>query len=198
MQLVSFGKATMPPSKEITQMLVDWRNGHLEALEQLLPIIYDELRRLARHELRRERPDHTLQATALVHKAYLRLVDQKDLRWQHRAHFFGIAAHLMRQILVQHARDHQRTKRSKVEHKLPLDEALGLLKGRDVEPVALNDALTSLATRDPQKSRIIELRIFAGLTMEEIAEVLGVPLRTIEREWRTARAWIQRELLGGP
>jgi len=182
------------PVKNVTQMLVDWSNGHPEALDQLMPLVYDELRRLARHHLRRERPDHTLQPTALVHEAYLRLVEQKNLRWQSRAQFFGIAARLIRQILVQHARTHGRRKRGGDADKVSLEEAVGLTDEPPVALVALDDALIGLAAIDPQQSRIVELRFFGGLTEEEVAEVLGVSLRTVEREWRIAKAWVQREI----
>jgi RNA polymerase sigma factor (TIGR02999 family) len=177
-------------AKEITQMLVAWSNGRQEVLEELMPLVYDELRRLAAHYLRHERPDHTLQPTALVHEAYLRLVDQTQVRWQNRAHFFGIAANLMRQILVNHALSHRASKRGGTAIKLTLDEAAGLSKQRDVDLVALDDALTRLAALDPQQGRTVELRFFGGLTIEETAEVLRVSPATVKREWTMAKAWL--------
>ncbi len=187
----------MPSSKSVTRMLIDWRNGQEEALADLMPLVYDELRRLADHYLRRERPGHTLQATALVHEVYLRLVDQQEVRWQDRAHFLAIAAHLMRQILVNHAHRHQAAKRGGARYTLSLDEATGMPEETDVDLIALEDALTSLATLDPQKYRIVELRFFGGLMMEEVAEVLGISLRTVEREWRIAKAWLHSQIHKG-
>jgi RNA polymerase sigma factor (TIGR02999 family) len=178
-------------------MLVNWRNGDREALEQLMPLVYDELRRIADHYLRRERPDHTLQATALVHEVYLRLVDQKEVRWQDRAHFLAIAANLMRQILVNHAHHHRAAKRSGSRYTLSLNEAADMPEPTDVDLIALEDALQSLARLDPQKCRIVELRFFGGLTMEETAEVLGLSLRTVEREWRLAKAWLHSQVHRG-
>jgi len=159
-------------------------------LEELMPLVYDELRRLAAHYLRHERPDHTLQPTALVHEAYLRLVDQTQVRWQNRAHFFGIAANLMRQILVNHALSHRASKRGGTAIKLTLDEAAGLSKQRDVDLVALDEALTRLAALDSQPSRIVELRFFGGLSIEETAEVLRISPATVKREWTMAKAWL--------
>jgi RNA polymerase sigma factor (TIGR02999 family) len=173
---------------------VDWSNDNKEALDKLMPLVYDELRRLAGHYLRRERPGHTLQTTALVHEAYLRLVDQTNVRWQDRAHFFGIAANLMRRILVDHARSHHATKRGGTRCKLPLDEAVNLFEKQDVDLVALDDALINLAVIDPQQSRIVELRFFGGLTIEETAEALGVSSAAVFYEWSLARAWLHREL----
>ncbi len=183
-----------PSPKDVTQLLLDWRDGNKEALDKLIPLVYDELRRLADHYLRRERPDHTLQATALVHEAYFRLVDQRNVDWQNRAHFFGIAAGLMRRILLEHARSHRAAKRGGDKQKLSLDEAMGLSKERDVDLVSLDDALTSLEAIDPQKSRIVELRFFGGLTIEETAEVLGVSPITVNRAWRITKAWLLREI----
>lgn len=182
-----------PPTRDVTQMLVDWRNGDQEALAKLIPIVYGELRRLARSYLRRERPGHTLQPTALVHEVYLRLVAQPDLHCQNRAHFFGIAANLMRRILVEHARSHHAAKRGSGGRKLSLDQVIDVPQQRDVDLVALDDALTSLAAIDPQQSRIIELRFFGGLTIDETAEVLGVSPAVVNYEWSLARAWLYRE-----
>jgi RNA polymerase sigma factor (TIGR02999 family) len=179
---------------DVTQMLVDWSHGDRGALDQLMPLVYDELRRLAEQRLRHERPDHTLSATALVHESYLRLIDQRNVNWQNRAHFFAIAAQLMRRILVDYARDHHTLKRGGPGPKLSLDEAVALSTARDVDLVALDDALTSLAARDLQKSRIVELRFFGGLNIEETADVLGVSPRTVKREWRLAKAWLHYEL----
>ena len=184
-------------SKEITQLLVDWGDGHRDALARLMPLVYDELRRLANHYLRSERPDHTLQPTALVHEAYLRLIDETRVRWQNRAHFFGIAANLMRQILVNHAHSHRAAKRGGAAHKIELDEAVGVAKDEDINLIALDDALTQLATLDPQQGRIVELRFFGGLTIEETAEVLGISTATIKREWISAKAWLHCQLHGG-
>jgi len=183
--------------RDVTRVLIDWTNGHPEVLAQLMPVVYDELRQLARRYLRRERPDHTLQATALVHEAYLRLVNQKDAHWQNRVHFFSIAAEAIRRILVEHARTHAAAKRGGADPKLSLDEALGLPETRAVDLVALDDALTGLAALNPQQSRIVELRFFGGLTIEETAEALGVSPITISREWGLAKAWLYHELRKG-
>jgi len=184
-----------PSPKGVTQLLVDWRRGNQAALDELMPLVYDELRRLADYYLRRERPDHTLQATALVHEAYLRLVGQTEVRLEDRAHFFGIAANLMRQILINHARDRRRLKRGGTAFKLSLDEAQGVAAAPPVDLMALDAALTSLAKLDPQKSRLIELRFFGGLTVEEAAEVLGISSATVKREWRAAKAWLHNLML---
>lgn len=184
-------------SKEITQMLVEWSNGHQEVLEQLMPLVYDELRRLAAYYFYRERSDHTLQPTALVHEAYLRLVDQTKVRWQNRAHFFGIAAHLMRQILVNHALSHRAAKRGGTALRLTLDEAAGFSKEQGLDLVVLDEALTRLAALDPQQSRTVELRFFGGLTIEETAEVLRISPATVKREWTMAKAWLHCALTQG-
>jgi RNA polymerase sigma factor (TIGR02999 family) len=183
--------------KQVTQLLIAWSSGHEEALTELMPVVYAELRRLAGHYLRRERPDHTLQPTALVHEAYLRLIDQTSVRWQNRAHFFGIAANLMRQILVNHALSHKAAKRGGTEVKLPLDEAVGVAKQQGVDLVALDEALSRLAVLDPQQGRIVELRFFGGLTIEEAAEVLRISPATVKREWATAKAWLHCSLTKG-
>ena len=184
---------TPSPSK-VTQLLHDWSDGDREALDKLIPIVYEELRRQAARYLRRERPGHTLQTTALIHEAYLRLIDQKNVRWQNRAHFFAIAAQLMRRILVDHARGRQAAKRGGSDIKLPLEEAMIGSEGRGVDLVALDEALERLASIDPQQSRVVELKFFSGLSVEETAEVLGVSQRTVKRDWNVAKAWLRREI----
>jgi len=179
----------------VTQLLVEVGRGDQSALDELFPLVYRELRRLADSYLRNERPDHTLQATALVHEAYLRLVDQTSISWQNRAHFFSVAAQVMRHILVDHARSHQRAKRGSGARKLSLDEAISFFKEKDINLVALDEALTELAKLDPQQSRIVELRFFGGLTIEEIAEVLKISPATVSREWALAKIWLHRELV---
>src|SRR5262245_14834687 len=164
----------MTSPSTITQLLVRWRAGDQAALDELLPLVYREMRRLAGYYLRQERPDHTLQPTALVHEAYLRLVGEKEIDWQSRAHFFGIAAVRMRRILVEHARSRQAAKRGGGEYRLSLSEVDRQAEKRDVNLLALDDALRRLEALDPQKSRIVELRYFAGLTIEETAEALGI------------------------
>jgi len=185
----------MPPPQhsDVTQLLVELRKGDREALDKLLPLVYDELRRLADRYLRRERPDHTLQATALVHEAYLRLVSQ-NIPWQNRAHFFGVAAQMMRRILVDHARGHHAAKRGSGGVKLSLEDALELSYERAADIVALDDALNALAALDPQKSKIVELRFFGGLSIEETAEVLGIGSATVIRQWKLAKAWLYHEI----
>ncbi len=183
---------------DVTQLLAAWSNGDQEAQERLIPLVYDELRQLADRYLRRERPDHTLQPTALVHEAYLRLVKQPEVRWQNRAHFFGIAAHVMRQILVNHAVSHRTAKRGGAASKVPLDDAAGLSQERDLDLLALDEALARLATLDPQQSRIVELRFFGGLTIDETADVLAISAATVKREWSTAKAWLHCEMTNAP
>jgi RNA polymerase sigma factor (TIGR02999 family) len=184
------------PSSPVTQLLVRWRDGDRDALEALMPLVYDELRRLAHHYLRQERSDHTLQSTALVHEAYLRLAGQNPPQWQNRAHFFGIAAHIMRQILVEYARGRSAAKRGGSACRLTLDEAVALPQQMDVDVVQLDKALTGLAELDVQQSRIVELRFFAGLTIEDTSEVLGISPATVKRDWVTARAWLYRAMTG--
>ena len=181
-------------SHEVTSLLIDWSNGDKAALDKLVPLIHEELRRLARHYMSRERLDHTLQTTALVNEAYLRLVNRKSVHWQNRAHFFAIAAQVMRSILVDHARAHAYQKRGGGARKIELDEAMIVSQERAAEVVALDEALTELAAFDPQQSRIVELRFFGGLTIEETAEVLNISPATVKREWGTAKAWLYREL----
>jgi len=179
---------------DVTVLLRNWAGGDQNALDQLTPVVYDELRRLAASYMRRERQDHTLQSTALVNEAYLKLVDQKNVVWQNRAHFFGIAAQMIRRILVDHARAHKAEKRGGGLGVLSLDEAIGVPEKRDVEILALHDALTRLGELDEQQARIVELRFFTGLSIEETAEVVGVSPATVKREWAAARAWLFREI----
>jgi RNA polymerase sigma factor (TIGR02999 family) len=181
----------------VTQLLVDWSHGDKQALNELMPLVYDELRRLARAYLRRERPDHTLQGTAVVHEAFLRLIDQNRIQWQNRAHFFGVAAQMIRRILVDHARGQLAAKRGGMVGKLSLDEAIAIPGARDIDLVKLDDAMTGLARLDPQQSRIVELRFFGGLTIEETAEVLKVSPATVKRDWVIAKAWLHQYLTGG-
>ncbi len=181
-------------SSSVSQLLIAWSQGDEAALAQLTPLVYDELHRLARRYMRRENPGHTLQTSALVNEAYLRLVDQKNVRWQNRSHFFGIAAQLMRRILVDHARSHARQKRGGHAQRLSFDATAILTKESVVDLVAIDEALTKLAEFDPQKSRIVEMKFFGGLTNDEVAEYLNVSSRTIEREWRKAKAWLKGAL----
>ena len=182
------------PSTQVTELLVRWRGGDKAALDQLMPLVYGELRRIANRYLQGERSDHTLQSTALVHEAYVRLTQQDLPQWQNRAHFFAVAAQLMRQILVDHARGHRASKRGGDAFKLALDEAEEQPQVRDVDIVALDDALKSLATMDVQQSRVVELKFFGGLSIEDTAVVLGISVSTVKRDWVTARAWLYREL----
>ena len=185
----------MQATKGVTQLLMRWGDGDQSALEHLMPLVYDELRRLAAAYLRRERVGHTLQATALVNEAYMRLVDQKHTRWQNRAQFFGIAAQLMRRILVDHARQHLAEKRGGPEQqRLSLTHAEQVAGRQEVDILAIHETLNALARLDEQQSRIVELRFFGGLTIEETAEVLGISHATVERDWNLARAWLRREL----
>jgi RNA polymerase sigma-70 factor, ECF subfamily len=179
---------------DVTQLLMDWTNGDQAALDKLVPIVEQELRRLAHHYMRGERPGHTLQTTALVNEAFVRLVNRKSIQWQNRAHFFGIAAQLMRRILVDHARSHACEKRGGWAEKLELNETLVVSQHKASEVIALDEALHQLELIDPRQSRIVELRFFGGLTVEETAEVLHVSPVTIKREWSTAKAWLYREL----
>src|SRR5262245_19447823 len=185
---------TQATTDEVTQLLTDWSQGDQTALEKLTPLIHAELRRLAHHYMSRERPGHTLQTTALVNEAYVRLINRKDVHWQNRDHFFAIAAQLMRTILVDHARRHGYSKRGGGARKLSLDEAAVVAQDRTAEVVELYEALTRLAVFDSLQSRIVELRFFGGLTNKQTADVLGLSPATIKREWNTARAWLFREL----
>jgi len=187
---------TAPSSQGITQLLLAWSDGDQAALEKLTPLVYAELHRLAKGFMFGERPGHTLQTTALINEAYLRLIDWKNVRWQSRAHFFGVAAQVMRRILVDFARSRNYARRGGGTQRVSLDEAITIHEDRSAELIALDDALKSLAEIDPRKSQVVELRFFGGLSAEEIAEVLKVSLRTVEREWSLARAWLYRELRG--
>ncbi len=181
---------------DVTMLLNAWSDGKQDALDELMPLVYQELRKLARSYLRAERPEHTLQPTALVNEAYLRLVDQKNVRWQNRQHFFGIAAQLMRRILVDHARRRQSEKRGGGEALIPFEEAKGVpLKARNL--VALDDALKDFANIDPRSAKIVELRQFGGLSIDETAEILEISPATVKRDWTVAKAWLRRATLSG-
>ena len=183
-----------PSPQEVTQLLVDWSNGNQEALDKLAPLVHEELRRLAHHYMSRERPGHTLQTSALVNEAYLRLIDQKNVHWQNRAHFFGIAAQLMRRILVDYARRRHYLKRGGNAQQVSLDQAANYSQERGAELIALDDALTALTAFDQRKSQVVELRFFGGLSVEEVGEVLKVSTETVIRDWRLAKVWLLREM----
>jgi RNA polymerase sigma factor (TIGR02999 family) len=183
-------------STPVTELLARWRSGDQKALDSLMPLVYAELRQLAQHYLRQERSDHTLQSTALVHEAYLRLAGKSPPEWQDRAHFFGIAAHLMRQILVEHARGRAAAKRGGGGTRITLDESLAIAQQKEVDVIVLDKALRDLAEFDAQQGRIVELRFFGGLTIEDTSEVLGISPATVKREWVTARAWLFRAMTG--
>jgi RNA polymerase sigma factor (TIGR02999 family) len=179
---------------EVTQLLLDWSNGDKAALDKLIPLVYEELHRLAHHYMGRERPGHTLQTTAIVNEAYTHLINQREVQWQNRAHFFGIASHLMRHILSGYARSRQCAKRGGGAHQVGLEEAMLVSEERVAEMVALDDALDSLAQIDERKSRIVEMRFFGGMSIEETAEVLGVSPGTVMRDWTLAKAWLRCEM----
>lgn len=181
---------------EITQLLLSWSKGEDAALEQLIPLVYPELKRVARRYMARESPAHTLQTSALINEAYLRLVDQQAVEWKDRGHFFRMASQVMRHILIDHARKHRFQKRGAGATHVPLDEVIIGHRPRAGELVALDDALTALAAIDPRKVQIVELRFFGGLTVEETAEVMKLSPITIKREWRSAKAWLQTEIAG--
>src|SRR4026207_1968481 len=187
----------MAGETNITELLVGYGRGDKESLDKLMPVVYDELRRQAARYLRRERPGHTLQTTALIHEAYVRLVDQRNVQWQNRAHFFGIAAQMMRRILVDHARTKKRAKRGGSGVRVSLNDATVVVKGQDLDVVALaealggaDEAMERLAKIDEQQSRVVELRFFSGLTVEETAEVMGISAATVKRDWSMATAWL--------
>lgn len=186
----------MAKSPTVTELLHAWSDGDKAALDQLVPVVYDELRRQASRYLRREAGSHTLQTTALVNEAYLRLVDQKHIRWQNRAQFFGIAAQLMRRILVDHARTKHRAKRGGGDLRVTLDEAMAIAANREIDLVALDAALNRLAQLDEQQSKVVELRFFSGLNVEETAAALSLSPATVKRDWSVAKAWLYRELTG--
>jgi RNA polymerase sigma factor (TIGR02999 family) len=184
----------MSSSKNVTQLLKQWQDGDREALDKLMPLVYDELHRIAANYMKRERPEHTLQTTGLLHETYMKLVGEQDLNWQNRAHFFALAAQMMRRILVNHAVARNAEKRGG-SYKFSLDEVIDLPQKMEVDIVELNDVLKRLAAVDERKGKIIELRFFAGLTNEEIAEILGVSLKTVKRDWRAAKAWLYSKLI---
>ena len=184
------------PPHEITQLLAEWSEGNQAALDQLYPLVYNELRRLAHGYLRRERKGHTLQTTALINEAYLRLVDQKHVHWANRSHFFGISAQIMRRILIDHARRYDYAKRGGGAQRISLDEAAVVAKERGRALLMLDEALNSLAKIDPRRSQVVELRYFGGLNNEEIAAVLKISENTVTRDWNMARAWLYQELSG--
>lgn len=186
-------EVTEVTSKSVSQLLLKWKDGDQEALKDLVPVVYAELRRLARHFLRSENPAHTLESKALVHEVYVRLADRSPLQLQNRAHFFAVASHLMRQILVDYARRRHRAKRGG-GWKIPLDETLLIPGGRDMDLVALDDALNELSRLDPQQSRIVELRFFTGLSIAETAQVLAISPATVKRDWATAQLWLYRQM----
>ena len=187
-----------PPDthSDVTRLLQAWSAGSRDALDELMPVVYAELHRLAHVKLRTERADHTLQTAALVNEAYLRLVDQSRVRWQNRAHFFGTAAELMRRILIDHAREHRAAKRGGGATRIELDEALGVAEAHDIDLLALDGALERLHTLDPRQGRLVVLRFFGGLTIDETAVVLELSPATVKREWAMAKLWLRRELEG--
>ena len=183
-----------PSPHAVTQLLIDCSDGNQDAFNKLYPLVYEELRRLAHRYMSQERPGHTLQTTAVVHEAYLRLIDQKHVQWQNRAHFFAIASQMMRRILITHAQSHAYTKRTGGALKVSLDEAAILSQERATELVALDEALKGLTAIDPRRSQVVELRFFGGLSNEEIAEVLKISPNTVTRDWNVAKAWLYREM----
>lgn len=189
----------VPVQQEITEMLQAWSDGKREALDSLVPLVYEELHRQAHRYLRGERANHTLQTTALINEAYLRLAGQKDVAWQNRAHFFGIAANMMRRILVDYAKTKHRAKRGGKEAELPLEDAITMVAentkdASQIDLIALDSALDKLAAKDRQQARVVELRYFSGLTVEETAQVLGISTMTVKRDWNVAKAWLRREI----
>jgi RNA polymerase sigma factor (TIGR02999 family) len=185
------------PPANVTQLLQAWGSGDREAIDKLFPAVYEELRRQARRHLRAERANHTLQATALVNEAYIKLVDQRQAQWQNRAHFFGIAAQAMRRILVDHARGRRAAKRGGSAVQVSLEVAQDVAEASNVDLMDLDQALTRLSALDPQQARIVELRYFSGMSIEETAGALGISPATVKRDWSMARAWLRRELEGG-
>jgi RNA polymerase sigma-70 factor (ECF subfamily) len=185
-----------PPPHEITQLLAEWREGKQSALDELYPLVYAELHRLARRYMSRERKGHTLQTTALINEAYVRLVDQKNVQWANRSHFFAISAQIMRRILIDHARRHQYAKRGGGARQVSLEEAATVAPDQGLELLRLDEALKSLAEMDPRRSQVVEMRYFGGLNNEEIAGVLHISENTVTRDWNMARAWLYQQLTG--
>jgi len=185
-------------ANEVTQLLVSWGKGDQQSLENLIPLVYDELRRQARRYLRRERPDHTLQSSALVHEVYVRLIDQRQANWHNRSQFFGVAAQLMRRILVDHARSRGAVKRGAGVTKLAIAEEVAAIEMQNVDLIALDTSLTKLEQIDPQQCRIVELRFFSGLSIEDTADALSISPATVKRDWAMAKAWLYREISGSP
>jgi len=185
-------------ANEVTQLLVSWGKGDQQSLESLIPLVYDELRRQARRYLRRERPDHTLQSSALVHEVYVRLIDQRQANWHNRSQFFGVAAQLMRRILVDHARSRGAVKRGAGVTKLAIAEEVAAIEMQNVDLIALDTSLTKLEQIDPQQCRIVELRFFSGLSIEDTADALGISPATVKRDWAMVKAWLYREISGSP
>ena len=183
-----------PEPKDVTTLLVEWSGGNSQAFNELIPLVYDQLRQLAGRQLRRERPNHTLHSTALVHEAYLKLIDQRRVQWKDREHFFAVASQVIRRILVTYARSRHASKRGSGATMLAFDESIALPDRKDVDLVALDDALESLSRLDAQQGRIIELRFFGGLSIESTARVLGISTSTVTRDWNLARAWLHREV----
>ena len=182
------------PTEEITDLLTNWSRGEEAALERLVPLVYPELRRIAKRQMARENPDHTLQTSALINEAYLKLVDREKVDWQNRAHFFAVSAQVMRHILIDHARKYLYNKRGGGAQHVPLEEAAIVEEKRSSDLVDLDEALKALATLDPRRSQIIELKFFGGLKAEEIAEVMGISPSTVQREWRVAKAWLHHTM----
>ena len=183
-----------PARHQITELLAEWREGNQSALDELYPLVYDELHRLARRYMSRERKDHTLQTTALINEAYVRMVDQKNVNWVNRSHFFAISAQIMRRILIDHARRHAYAKRGGGAKQVSLEEVAAIMPEQGRELIRLDEALKSLAERDPRRSQVVELRYFGGLNNEEIAGVLNVSQNTVTRDWNMARAWLYQQL----
>ena len=186
----------MAEPQDLTQLLMNWRNGDKSALDEMTPVLYDELRRMARRLLSAERPDHTLQPTALVHEAYLRLINQRAVDWKNRAHFLGVAATMMRRILINHAKAAQAAKREGYAAAISLEDALGVFTNPQVDLLDLDHTLEKLTQLDPQQGKVVELRYFGGLSIEETAEVLGISAATVKREWGTARLWLLHQMEG--
>lgn len=186
------------PDHAVTKLLIDWGNGDHAALDRLMPLVYSELRRVAQNQLRLENPGHTLQPTALVHEAYLRLVDQQSTEWRNRAQFFAIAAQLIRRVLIDHARQRHASKRGGMALHLEIDDSIASPQADVVDALALDQALEDLAILDPQQARVVELRFYGGLSIEETAETLGISEATVSRDWVTARAWLYHRLTPVP